>query len=61
MTTPMPDPLHYDEQTLFKVRHALVSGGVTDAQALDLITAMQNAGILFRERPRETAPEGPKP
>lgn len=40
----------FDEQTLFKVRDALVGAGVVDQDARDLITAMQNVGILFRER-----------
>lgn len=44
--------LYHDEQTLFTVFRALMSTGLKEDSAMQLITAMQNAGILFRERPR---------
>jgi len=42
----------YDDSTLFKVRDALTSPevGLEPGLAGEAITAMQNAGILFRER-----------
>jgi len=40
----------YDDYTLLKVVHAMREAGISDQQAEDAITAMQNAGILFRER-----------
>lgn len=42
------EDLHYDEDTLFKVREALHM--LDDQQFTDAISEMQNAGILFRER-----------
>lgn len=49
---PRSEPLHYDEFTLMKVRRALLKYGISDNICTDLITNMQNEGILFRERPR---------
>lgn len=46
---------HFDEDTLFKVINALVRSGLTEQQATDAINEMQNAGILFRERSKDTA------
>lgn len=40
----------FDEYTLFKVVHAMREAGLNDQQAEDTINALQNAGILFRER-----------
>lgn len=40
----------YDEATLFKVYRALGRADITDQQATDAVSQMQNAGILFRER-----------
>ena len=40
----------YDWKTMDKVYDALREVGVTDQQAVDAVTIMQNAGILFRER-----------
>lgn len=45
-----PGEIYFDEYTLFKVVHALHEAGIPDKQAEDAINAMQNAGILFRER-----------
>lgn len=44
------EKLRYDESTLEKVFDALESSGLSPFQASDAITAMQNSGILFRER-----------
>lgn len=45
------EELYYDESTLFKVRDALrTQPGIDRRKAFDLITAMHNAGIVFRER-----------
>lgn len=44
-------PIFYDENTLQKVNDAMVKvAGIPQAQATDAISAMQNLGILFRER-----------
>jgi hypothetical protein len=40
----------HDEDTILRVKLALVSSGLSQHQAFDAISAMQNAGILFRER-----------
>lgn len=49
---------YYDEDTLAKVYNALTypSGPLTPARARDVVNAMQNAGILFRERDMESDP-----
>lgn len=53
------DELYYDDQTLEKVRDALAEILIENHSArsmqdiiTDCIGAMQNAGILFRERPK---------
>lgn len=44
----------YDENTLVKVRNALLEGArFNNNEADEAITALQNAGILFRERSRD--------
>lgn len=40
----------HSEETLYKVRDALFSVGLSDKQVLDAINAMFNSGIIFRER-----------
>jgi hypothetical protein len=57
-----PDGLYFDEATMFKVRQAIMdaiakelrvpvdSYQIMDKLAMDIITELQNAGILFRER-----------
>ena len=41
----------FDERTMFKVNDALVNTGLlTPTEVREAITAMQNAGILFRKR-----------
>ncbi|AYQ99998.1 hypothetical protein PBI_NEBKISS_59 [Mycobacterium phage Nebkiss] len=42
--------MRYNENTLTKVGSALRSCGLGFQEATDAIAAMQNAGILFRER-----------
>lgn len=49
---------YHDDQTLFRVRDALRGVGMTEAQAVDAIRAMQNARILFREFPRQETTNG---
>ena len=44
------EELRHDENTLNKVREAIVGSGFTVKTATELISAIQNAGILFRER-----------
>lgn len=46
----MTDKTYYDEGTLEKVVGALMSVGIMRSHATDAVSAMQNAGILFRER-----------
>jgi len=48
------DELYHDEQTMFTVRRAIaiaLKSDVNDANVLDVINELHNAGILFRERP----------
>jgi hypothetical protein len=47
--TPAGTEFHNDD-TLFKVYNALTSRGLTKKWAREAITALQNEGILFRER-----------
>jgi hypothetical protein len=54
---PIDDDVYYDDNTMVKVREALVStlsrlgSGTSASQAADaVILELQNAGILFRER-----------
>ena len=43
--------LAFNEGTMFKVRHILYHNiGLSDQQITDVISVMQNEGILFRER-----------
>lgn len=44
------EDLFYDENTLVKVREAIMRRGIKDDLATLIITDLQNAGILFRER-----------
>lgn len=48
----IPDETDFDEQTLFKVSCGLREAGLTETQVVDAISAMQNNGVLFRERSR---------
>jgi hypothetical protein len=41
---------YYDEYTMLKVHKAITECAFTDHTATDIISALQNAGILFRER-----------
>lgn len=49
----MPENVTHDDQTLNKVREALVRSGLSFEQACESIREMQNFGILFRERVKE--------
>lgn len=40
----------YNENTLFKVQRAFAVSGVSMEKTMEVITQMQNEGILFRER-----------
>lgn len=44
------DVTFYSEDTLFKVRGALIEATTSEAVADNCINEMLNAGILFRER-----------
>lgn len=44
----------YDENTLRKVYDALDHAGLTPEQSIDAVIALQNKGILFRERVEES-------
>lgn len=44
------DITHHDEGTLMKVYKALAANGLEGQDAIDVISDMQNEGILFRER-----------
>jgi hypothetical protein len=44
------DELYYDDKTLEKVTNVLRSHGLSSQLVTDLISDLQNAGILFRER-----------
>lgn len=67
MTCTLPDTeeLYLDENTMFKVLDAVkaalpmscVMKGEEDKHALDIIFAIQNAGILFREPQRASSTE----
>lgn len=46
-------PMYHDDKTLNKVLNALSDAGLTEQQVLDAVNSMQNAGIYFRESPRE--------
>lgn len=45
-----PWPEKHDDHTLDKVHKALQEYGLETQERVDLITMMQNKGILFRER-----------
>ncbi|QEQ93927.1 hypothetical protein SEA_KARDASHIAN_62 [Streptomyces phage Kardashian] len=45
-----PDPEGYVPDVMTKVYRALQDAGLEDGEALDAISAMQNEGVLFRER-----------
>lgn len=51
LTKDHDQPLHHDEHTMTKVYHALVQSGIAEGTATEAVGRMQNAGILFRERP----------
>lgn len=48
--TTLRDREYHDDETLGKVRSALLDSGVSDLDSFEVIRVLQNAGILFRER-----------
>lgn len=58
---PLPSVAEYhDENTLFKVYDALREDcRLTEKQCREAITALQNRGILFREKAPTANPTGP--
>jgi hypothetical protein len=40
----------FNEGTMFKVRHALLSSSLSTDEVNDVVNAMQNDGLVFRER-----------
>ncbi len=49
----------HDEMTMHKVYRAFMDNGLTQQQAVDTVSAMQNVGILFREQERQPMPVDP--
>ena len=49
----VPERTRHSEDTLDKVYFGLASAGITGQLAIDAVNAMQNEGILFRERAEE--------
>lgn len=47
---PFVEETTYNEDTLLKVYATLTKYGMTNERAIDAVAAMQNDGILFRER-----------
>jgi hypothetical protein len=45
-----PDPEGYVPDVMTKVYRALADAGLEDREAHDIISEMQNSGVLFRER-----------
>ena len=45
-----PTELKNSEETMQKVYSALAGVGLSEGQIIDALSAMQNSGILFRER-----------
>lgn len=44
------EPTTYTEDTMMKVHDSLRSSGLDEDRITDIVTALQNAGLLFRER-----------
>jgi hypothetical protein len=59
--TNINDDLHYDENTEKKVYEALLESGIFGQQALDVVKALKNKGILFREAKPKRRGRPPKP
>lgn len=52
----MAENLTHDENTLAKVYKALLDNGIFGEKAVGIVSAIQNEGILFRERRRGRPP-----
>ena len=50
----MTEQVTYDELTLFKVFTALRRVGIEQPKIVSAISEMQNSGILFRERVKDS-------
>lgn len=48
-STPTALVSDYDENTMTKVKDAMARTGLNQGQILDVVTELQNVGILFRE------------
>jgi hypothetical protein len=58
----LTDLTAHGEDTLFKVQAAITALGYSGQPVLDIIAALQNKGILFRERvPEGWLDKGPEP
>lgn len=55
------EDLHHDENTLRKVYEGLLKAGIFGQQAVDVVSEIQNQGILFRERKPKRRGRPPKP
>lgn len=55
------EDLHHDENTLRKVYEGLLKAGIYGQQAVDVVSEIQNQGILFRERNPKRRGRPPKP
>lgn len=55
------EELHYDENTLVKVYAALLKQGIVGQKAVDVVTDLEKAGILFREQKPKRRGRPPKP
>lgn len=44
--------LYHGEDTLFKINEVLLDRGFSEKTVTEIINTLQNAGILFRERPK---------
>lgn len=53
-----PENLYNDEDTLTKVYAGLLAAGLSEQAATDAVNAMQNRGILFRERAADPPADG---
>lgn len=54
------EELHHDEQTLAKVYAALLKHGIFGQKAVDIVSDIQNEGILFREQKPKRRGRPPK-
>lgn len=48
------EKVHYDDETMWTVREAMGKTGLKATSVEEIINNLQNAGILFRERAKES-------